>query len=250
VELTILGASGTWPAPGGETCGMLVTHDGVNLWVDAGTGTFARLQQLIAIDDVGAVFITHGHADHFVDILPYFYARHYGKLGPPGLPLYAPAGFLDLAGTLVSEDGRNVMAEAFSHRAMEDHTVAEAGPFTVTSFTVEHIGVPALGFRIEADGVVLAYTGDSGPCPAVEELAQGADLFVAEATYQDATPQFPFHMSATQAAEAAAAAGVKRLVLTHLLPTLDPEISREEAAAVYSGPIDLAEAGLVLEVGG
>ncbi len=97
-------------------------------------------------------------------------------------------------------------------------------------FDMTHIGVNAVGYRVEAGGAVLAYTGDSGPCPAVIEMARDADLLVAEATYQDASSQAFFHMSATQAAEHATSAGARRLMLTHILPTLDPEISREEAA--------------------
>ena len=59
-----------------------------------------------------------------------------------------------------------------------------------------HIGVNSVGYRIEAGGAVLAYTGDSGPCEEVVEMARDADLFVAEATYQDASSQAFFHLSA------------------------------------------------------
>jgi ribonuclease BN (tRNA processing enzyme) len=250
MELTILGASGTWPAPGGETCGMLVSHDDFHLWVDAGTGTFARLQEYIRIDQIGAVLITHGHADHFVDILPCFYARHYGGMGAPGLPLLGPPGFVDLASILVSEAGRNVMAEAFAHRSIAGGDTAELGPFAVSAFEMAHIGVAAVGFRIEAGGATLAYTGDSGPCDQLVELARDADVFVSEATSQNSMPQVAFHMSASQAAAVATEAGAKRLVLTHLLPTIDPEVSRSEAAAVFDGPVDIATCGLSLRVGG
>ncbi|HEV2952123.1 MAG TPA: MBL fold metallo-hydrolase, partial [Actinomycetota bacterium] len=92
MELTVLGAQGTWPGAGGENCGYLVTQDGYHLQVDAGTGTFARLQQVVGVDDVGAMLITHGHPDHYVDIIPTFYARHYGRLGHPGLPFWSPGG--------------------------------------------------------------------------------------------------------------------------------------------------------------
>ena len=81
MELTVLGASGTWPAPGGATCGYLVRHDGTNLWLDAGTGTFAKLQEYITAGDIDAIIVSHGHPDHFVDVVPAFYARHYGRLG-------------------------------------------------------------------------------------------------------------------------------------------------------------------------
>ena len=85
MELTVLGTAGTWPPAGGATCGFLVSHEGTNIWLDAGTGTFARLQEHIGIDDVAAIVVSHGHTDHFIDVIPAFYARHYGQhRGRPG----------------------------------------------------------------------------------------------------------------------------------------------------------------------
>jgi len=249
VEVTILGSQGTWPGPGGQTCGYLVSHDGFHLWVDAGTGTFARLQEHVALGDIGGMLITHGHPDHFVDMIPAFYARHYGKMGEPGLPFYSPDGFTDLAALLVSENGRNVMAEAYDFRVAKEEQSFELGPFRVTPFEMMHVGVKALGYRIEADGVVLAYTGDTGPCDEVVDLARDADVFLAEATYQDTSNLMPFHLSARQAGEIAQQAGARRLVLTHLTPDLDPVVSLREAAEAFDGVVDLAITAMVLEVG-
>ena len=249
MELTVLGAQGTWPGAGGENCGYLLTQDGYHLWVDAGTGTFARLQQVIEVDQVGSMLITHGHPDHFVDIIPTFYARHYGGLGEPGLPLWSPGGFTDIAAALVSENGRNVMAEAYAFRTAAAGEVFELGPFRITPFEMQHIGVLSLGYRVESGGTVFAYTGDTGPCEAVVTLAKDADLFLCEATYQNSSRLFPFHLSASQAGEVATEAGAHHLVLTHLTPELDHLVSIRESAETFDGPIDLAVPGMVLEVG-
>ena len=216
MRLSVLGSHGTWPGTAGECSGYLVTSGSFHLWLDAGTGTFARLQEHVPPSDIDAVLITHGHADHFLDVIPAFYARHYGDLGEPGLPFYSPTGFMDLAALLVSENGRNVMAEAYAFDHLEAGRVVEVGPFRVTSFEMTHIGVYSLGYRIQAEGHTLAYTGDTGPCEEAIELARGADLFLCEATYQDPMDHTFFHLSAEQAAEHAARAGVRRLVLTHL----------------------------------
>jgi ribonuclease BN (tRNA processing enzyme) len=249
VEVTILGSQGTWPGPGGQTCGYLVSHDGFHLWVDAGTGTFARLQEHVDLADIGGMMISHGHPDHFVDMIPAFYARHYGKMGEAGLPFWSPDGFTDLAALLVSENGRNVMAESYDFRVAEEGSPFEIGPFVVTPFVMTHVGVKALGYRIEAGGVALAYTGDTGPCDEVIELARNADVFLAEATYQDTSNLMPFHLSARQAGEIAQQADVRRLVLTHLTPDLDPVVSLREAAEAFDGVVDLAITAMVLEVG-
>ncbi len=114
---------------------------------------------------------------------------------------------------------------------------------------MQHIGVLSLGFRIEAGGVVLAYTGDTGPCEAAIALGKDADLFLCEATYQNGSKLYPFHLSAAQAGDVATAAGIDHLVLTHLTPELDHRISIREAAETFTGPIDIAVPGMVLEVG-
>ena len=249
MRLTVLGSQGTWPGAGRECCGYVVSAEGFHLWLDAGTGTFSRLQEHVAVGDLGGMLISHGHADHFLDIIPAFYARHYGGLGEPGLPFYSPPGFTDLAALLVSEGGRNVMGQAYDFHQIAHGDVFELGPFTVTPFEMTHIGVPSLGFRIAADGKVLAYTGDTGPCDYAVDLARDADLFLCEATYQDESELTFFHLSAAQAAEHAAKAGVKRLVLTHITPNLDPGRSLEEAARRFSGVIDTAVPDDVWEVG-
>jgi ribonuclease BN (tRNA processing enzyme) len=248
VELTVLGSAGTWPGPGGATCGHLLSHDGTHVWLDAGTGTFAKLQEFIGIDEMAAIVITHGHTDHFIDVVPAFYARHYGGMGAPNLPFYSPDGFVEGMTLLTSENGRDVMAEAYDFRTVGGGDVFDIGPLHFTTFEMTHIGVRAVGYRVEAGGAVLAYTGDSGPCDEVIEMSRDADLMVAEATYQDDSSQAFFHMSATQAAEHAKAAGAKRLVLTHILPTLDPEVSRDEAAVAFEGVIDLAVDGMTFEI--
>ena len=249
MELTILGSSGTWPGPGRATCGYLVSHEGAHLYLDAGSGTFARLQEHIAPRDISAVIVSHGHPDHFVDIIMCFYARRYGGLGEPGLPLYSPGGFVDEVSMLLSEDRVQVMQTEFDFRTMKDGSTADVGPFRIRAFEMVHIGTNALGFRIDVGDVTLAYTGDAGPSENVIELAHGADLFLCEATYQDASTLYPFHMSARQAGEHATAAGVKKLLLTHIVPTLDTAVSIAEAKEVYAGPISVADEGLTFEVG-
>ena len=249
MELTVLGASGTWPNASSATAGYLVQHDGFNLWMDAGTGTLANLQRHIPLPEIHAIVISHEHPDHFVDLYPCFYAWHYGELGTPGLPVYIPTGFTEKLMRFESVDGEVAMRTAFSLSEVAPGEGFEIGPFRVKTEPMAHLGLPALGFRLEAGGVVLAYTGDTGPTRRVEDLARGAELFLSEATWQDRDDLMPFHMSSRQAATHAREAGVKKLVLTHIWPTVDRRVSIEQAAEVYDGPIEAAVEGMRLEVG-
>lgn len=248
MKLTVLGSSGTWPPAGGATCGYLVSHQGTHIWLDAGTGTFANLQEALPVRDLSAIVITHGHPDHFVDVVPAFYARYYGGLGESGLPFYSPEGFVPLMSLLVAEDDRDVMAEAYAFTTVEPGDQLRVGSFDIEAFEMRHIGVPSLGYRLAAGGATLAYTGDTGPSSTVVEMARDADVLLAEASYQDDSTLLPFHLSARQAAEHAQAAGSRRLLLTHILPTLDPAISLSEARSVFA-TAELAEEGLVTVIG-
>lgn len=250
MEVVVLGAGGTWPAPGGATSGFLVRHDGFHMWIDAGTGTLSRLQQHVAIRDVGAVVVTHGHPDHFVDLYPSFYARHYGRQGEPGLPLYAPSDFFPHFANLVTDDTRELLRVCYDVRDLEAGEIFEAGPFRVTPFEMAHVGVRALGYRVEAGGATLAYSGDTGPSEEVVKLAADADVFVCEATWLDGMDLLPFHLSARQAGEHSSRAGVERLVLTHLWPSHDRGASLAQASETFDGPVELAVEGMRIEVGG
>ena len=140
------------------------------------------------------------------------------------------------------------MAEAYEFITAQAGVPFELGPFRITPFEMQHIGVLA---RVpdRGGGVTLAYTGDTGPCEEAVKLAKGADLFLCEATYQNSSRLYPFHLSASQAAELATGGGVDHLVLTHLTPELDHRVSIREAAETFDGPIDIAVPGMVLEVG-
>ena len=129
MELTVLGSSGTWPNADTATSGYLVQHDGFNLWMDAGTGTLANLQQHIDIPDLDAIVISHEHPDHFVDLYPAFYAWHYGELGEPGLPVFVPTDFSQRLADLVSIDSQVAMRTLVRlHRGRARARRSRSGP--------------------------------------------------------------------------------------------------------------------------
>jgi ribonuclease BN (tRNA processing enzyme) len=80
-------------------------------------------------------------------------------------------------------------------------------------------------------------------------MARGADVLMAEASYQDSSNLLPFHLSARQAAEHAKRAGVGRLLLTHIVPTLDASISLAEARSAFDGSVEIAEQGMTTVIG-
>ena len=115
-------------------------------------------------------------------------------------------------------------------------------------FPVAH-PVEAYAIRVEAAGRCLAYSGDTGPCVGLVDAAHDADLLLCEASWQDADAlPANLHLTARQAALHADKAGVDRLLLTHLLPWLRPDVSVEQAAVAFAGPLGLATTGATYEV--
>ena len=98
----------------------------------------------------------------------------------------------------------------------------------------------------------MAYSSDSSPCPGLEKAAQGVDLFICEATMPASYVEEASHghMTSTQAGEAAARAGAKALLLTHIWPTFDPEAILKEVESVYKGEVEPAREGMEIRLGG
>jgi ribonuclease BN (tRNA processing enzyme) len=246
VELTALGTSGGWPGAGRAASGYLVGHDGFNVVLDLGTGTLSRLQELLDLDDVGGIVISHGHYDHFLDLYPLFIARFYEECLTGPIPVVGPPGFFEKLYTLTDDDGAD-MRSVLEPREVELSSSFELGPFRFEARPMTHL-VPTIGVRMSADGTTIAYTGDTGPTDEVEALARGADVLLAEAALQDMDEPPWFHLTARQAATYAAKAGAGRLVLSHFWPTHDRDASREQAAEAYPGDLVLFDDGAKLEV--
>lgn len=250
MELVVLGCDGTWPSPGGAASGYLLRHEGFTVWTDLGTGTMANLQTHVDLLDVGAVVVSHVHSDHFVDLFPYFYARRYGGPEPaPPIPLFAPPGTDERIRAMLSQAGAEEFDVCFTLHEVEPGEGFEAGPFRVRTARMAH-PIPTLGLRFEVGGASVAYSADTGPTEMLVDLARGADLLIAEASWQEDGTEYPpgVHMTAREAGEHARKAEVGSLILTHIQPIFSRERSREEAAGEFDGDVTDVVPGVIREV--
>lgn len=239
MELTVLGCSGSYGAPAGGACsGYLVREGDLVLWMDCGNGTFANLQQHVHPEELTAVVITHAHPDHCVDIYGLHVLNRYG-IDRCCLPVYAPEGVEKTLEGLVGD-----WSDTFDWRLVGDGDAAEIGPAAL-KFSRTHHPLPTVAVDLSLGGKRLVYTADTGPEWSVEAFEPGADLVLSEATYQHDDIRAPIHLSARQAGEAARAARAKRLMLTHLWPTIDPVASVEEASEAFGKTVTLAAPHLV-----
>jgi ribonuclease BN (tRNA processing enzyme) len=244
MRLTVLGGCGAWPEPGLACSGFVVERDGFRLVLDLGYATMPRLG-----GPVDAVFISHGHPDHCADLNPLLRARAMADEPPAPLPVYALPGALD---AVLALDRPGMLDGAYVLHEIVPGGAFTVGPFAASTRLLPH-SVPNAGIRLAAGRRVLAYTGDCGPGPGVVELARGADLLIAEATHLEPVPEEPARRTLTSAREAgrqARAAGVGRLLLTHLWPGTEHAAAIVEAAAEYAGEITVATPGAIVDLPG
>lgn len=249
MDLVVLGAHGTWPAAGGATSGLLVRHEGFVLWMDAGTGTLANLQRHVALFDVDAMLISHSHPDHVTDLYAYHFARMFSPEHPGKIPLLVAPKVVDRVAPLLTDDQAELpLAKCFDITEVQPGDELTLGPLRVMTAPMRHT-VPTIGVRVEADGAALAYSADTGPTDELVNLARGANLLVAEASYQDRGKELPpIHLTARQGGEAATEAGAGRLLLTHIRPYLDRGRSHEEASDAFEGEVTVGEEHQVVEL--
>jgi ribonuclease BN (tRNA processing enzyme) len=249
MRLTVLGCAGSFPGPDAPCSAYLVEAAGFRLLVDFGTGSLGALQRVAGLHTIDAIILSHLHADHIFDACSYVVARRYAPDGPyPPLPLYAPTGAAERLAAAYGGPGEAPLDDVYTFHTLAPGTFP-LGPFEVTVDRVNH-PVEAFGMRIEHDGRVLAYSGDTGACESLLRLAQGADAFLCEASFLDGPDNPPdLHLTGREAGEHATKAGVGRLLLTHLVTAWGSERATLEAACgAFAGPVDVVRPGARYDV--
>jgi ribonuclease BN (tRNA processing enzyme) len=263
VQITVLGKSPSWQDAGGACSGYLVEEDGYALLLDCGNGVFSKLRGHRDYVDVDAVLVSHLHADHFLDLIPFSYALTYAPRQQPvpvaGWPgtseparpqLYAPAGAADMFRQIVGCWGQeNLVEGAFALQEYDPWDEFEAGPLRVRFREVPHF-TPTFAIELSTtDASRFTYGADCSPNDELVEFAKGTDLLLIEATLPrpERTGQRG-HLTPAEAGEHARRAAAKRMVITHFSDELDPEWARAQAAEAFDGPVELAHEGAVYTV--
>lgn len=255
MRLTILGCSGSIPGPGKAASGYLLEAEGFLLGLELGTGTFAELQTRHDPFDLGALVFSHLHPDHCSDFGALTVLRRYHPEPPYDvharrLPVHGPEDAADRLAKAYAPN-RTELAETDLSDVYEFHAFTgepvRIGPFEVQAIPVNH-PTPSYGLRVSHGGRTLAYTGDTGDCDNLVELARDADVLLAEASWTDSSARpAGVHLSGKETGALAARAGARRLLLTHIAPWTDPHAILAEAQARFPGAV-LVEQGAVYEV--
>lgn len=262
--ITVLGKSPAWPDAGGACSGYLLQHEGYTLLLDCGNGIFGKLRQHVDYVDVDAVVLSHMHADHCLDLVPYAYALTYAPRQQPvpvgGYPgtdhparpeLQVPPDGTTTLRTLGSLwDAPGLVPDAFHLHEYDPAAELELGPLRLRFGLVPHY-IPTYAIEVTpiAGGPRFVYGADCSPNDALVEFAQGADALIIEATLpRPERGGIRGHLTATEAGDHGRRAGVRRLVVTHLSDEISHEEAREDASAAFGAPVEVAHEGLVLEL--
>jgi len=231
LSLTVLGCSGTYASPGKACSGYLVQDGTTTVWVDSGSGTLANLQRHVPLDGVDALVLSHEHPDHWTDLEAFFNVCRF-VTEREGIPVYAPES---VKHHTYNEDESPYLVW---HDVTGGNRV-DVGSMTFTFSRTDH-GPETLAMRIDGGDRSLGYSADTGPQWSLAALGSDLDLALCEATFLREQEGVAQHLSGRQAGGSAREAGARRLVLTHIWPTIDEERSRAEATAAYGGSVEVA----------
>jgi ribonuclease BN (tRNA processing enzyme) len=245
VHLQFVGCGDAFGSGGRFNTCFHVVGDRTNFLIDFGATSAVALKRLgIRANAIDTILITHFHGDHFGGI-PFLMleAQMNGRreqpltiAAPPGLPeRYARA--MDVAFPGSPQQPKRF---ALTLQELEVGKRATVGALHVTPFPVVHVAAagPCYGYRIECEGKVIAYTGDTEWTESLVELGRGADLMICEC-YTFAKKVSSHTDFATLAANIERI-GPKRVVLTHM--------SDDMLAHRGDVPYETASDGLVLRI--
>jgi ribonuclease BN (tRNA processing enzyme) len=264
VRITVLGKSPSWQDAGGACSGYLVEEDGTCLLLDCGNGVFSKLRRFRDYVDVDAVVISHLHADHFLDLVPYAYALTYaprqqpvpvdrwpGTDSPARPDLHVPTGATETFRTLCSAWGPPELIEnAFAIHEYDPESVLEIGTLRVRFGRVPHyLPTCAVDIASTNGGGRFTFGADSAPNDELVAFANGTDLLLIEATLPRPEREGPRgHLTPAEAGDHGARAGAGRLVITHISDEMDELWARAEAEKAFGKPVLVAREGAVYTV--
>ncbi|TMM00856.1 MAG: MBL fold metallo-hydrolase [Actinobacteria bacterium] len=262
LHLTVLGKSPSWQDVGGACSGYLVQEGDFALLLDCGNGVFSKLRRFCDYVDVDAVLVSHLHADHFLDLVPFSYALTYaprqqpvpvagwpGTEAPARPQLWAPVGAQDTLRQIVGCWGNEDLVEkAFELHEYDAPDELEVGPFRIRFCEVPHY-MTTYAVDLSANGSRLTYSSDCAPNDDLVSFARGTDMLLIEATLpRPERTGVRGHLTPEEAGEHGRRALARRLVLTHYSDELDADWARVQAGQAYGGDVELAREGAVYDL--
>jgi ribonuclease BN (tRNA processing enzyme) len=246
MELVILGSGTTVPLAERASPSIALFIDTVFLLLDIGPGTVRQLAIAeLTHEDIDYVAISHLHPDHTADLIHLIFATRHPPVLKKRKPfiVIGPKGFTGFLEGLKRPYGRWLDLPAGLMEIEELHTDTRDKRrfkgFSLFSAPLRHTA-QSIGFRIEDNsGNSVVYSGDTGYCEEIVDLAKDADLLILESSFPDGHGM-EGHLTPSQAGEIATRAGAARLVLTHFYPECLRSDIEGQCRKTYQGELILA----------
>ena len=262
LAVTVLGSGSAMPSPTRGSAGYLVSvGDEPMMLVDAGDGTLERLTQLaVSPRHLFAVALTHTHIDHSGGLAPVVFAGYMHKRAAP-LTVIGPAardrhpGIERFTSLLFGTEGAWQYLHNFEgfgidaievppSRSASPSTVWSHGDVVVRAVGVPHGSMPSVAYRIDHAGRSICFSGDiAGAHDGLVELATGADVLVHDQSLPSRDSEHGAnHSPPEETAANAARAGVRHLVLSHVMPEGDEHLDEmvRRVRANFGGQLTVA----------
>jgi ribonuclease BN (tRNA processing enzyme) len=263
LKITVLGKSPSWQDAGGACSGYLIETGETTVLLDCGNGVFGKLRERVDYTEVDAVIISHLHADHFLDLVPFSYALIYapkqqpvpvhiweGTDNPANPRLIAPPGAVETFRRVVGAWGNDDLIEsAFRIEEYAAGDRVEVGDLWASFHPVPHF-VETFAVRIGAEGSgEIAYSADTRPGDEIVDVARDADLLIIEGTLpRPERTGLRGHLTPEEAGEHAKKAGAKQVVITHISDEIGDDWAREQGEKGFGAPVEIAREGASYEV--
>lgn len=244
MNVTVLGSNAAAPSRSNPASGYLVQGPEGSVLLDAGPGTFMRLAEVMDPALLDGVVLSHLHVDHCSDLFGLYAYLAYEVGGTRRIPVIAPTGSTSRIAGFIGADDDHVLFRVLEFEESAPGASTYLAGYRIAIGEAVH-PVPAIATRLDAGDASLVYSGDTGPGGDLIELASGATMLLCEAAIQGSRDDttYPYHLTAFEAGEIAAAAGVFELVVTHLSARLDPRTTIDQASGAFVGPISYAAPG-------
>jgi len=249
MELILLGTGTAVPSLARSSSAYLLRISGLNILIDCGAGTVRRLLEAgVSYHDIDLLLLTHLHPDHTADLVPLLFAcRYHTDPRVKHLALVGGTGTEKFLRQLNDTFGRHLTSSHY------DLTITEIERKGWQWQGIEFAASPvrhmpgSLAYSIEFGGRKVSFSGDTGYCTELIELARNSDIFVCESALPDRENP-DSHLSPSLAGRIAAEAGVARLVLTHFYPEVESEPICDQVRNHYSGDITLGQDLMRIEI--
>ena len=241
LELDVLGAGPAYSDQVGSVgASYLIRAGSTAIVLDLGQGAFPRLAATLEPSTIDAVFVSHLHPDHFIDLVA---LRHYlrWQFDPPRhVRVIAADGIDRRLDALHDEPGFTAATLDIERLAPE----VRIGGLRVESAKVTHTA-DSHAFRVSTgESAGLVYSGDCGRASDLEPLIQRGDTLLTEVSFGPGpVPTDALHLDGPSVGRLAARSGVGRLLLTHIQMGFDPDATKAAVAEHYDGPIEVVEPG-------